>query len=356
MELELKKERFLITGGYGFIGSCLIRELINDDFFEICNIDKLSYSSNTKSFDPSSAKNYQFKKIDIADAKSINKAVIEFKPDYILHLAAETHVDRSIDGPTEFIQSNIIGTYNLLNSSYDYWKNLKSKKKDTFKFLYVSTDEIYGSLGASDNSFTEDSNYEPNSPYSATKAAGDHLVRAWNKTYSLPTIITNTCNNYGPWQFPEKLIPLVIKKCLYNESIPVYGNGEQIRDWIRVEDHVSGLLTVLRKGVNGEKYNIGSNCELTNIQVVTDICKVLDKLKPNLNNSSYLDLISFVEDRPGHDYRYSIDNKKVINLKWKPKFSWKKGLEDTIKWYLMNEEYLKNTNKNYLGDRLGKLS
>jgi len=356
MELELNKERFLITGGYGFIGSCLIRELINDDLFEICNIDKLSYSSNTESFDTSSIKNYQFKKIDIADAKSINKVVIEFKPDYILHLAAETHVDRSIDGPNEFIQSNIIGTYNLLKSSYDYWKNLKSNKKDTFKFLYVSTDEVYGSLGINDNSFTEESNYEPNSPYSATKAAGDHLVRAWNKTYSLPTIITNTCNNYGPWQFPEKLIPLVIKKCLSNESIPVYGSGEQIRDWIRVEDHVSGLLTVLRKGVNGEKYNIGSNCELTNIQVVTDICKALDKLKPNFNKSSYLDLISFVEDRPGHDYRYSIDNKKVVNLKWKPKFSWKEGLEDTIKWYLMNEEYLEKTNKNYFGDRLGKLS
>ena len=352
----MKKRRFLITGGYGFIGSCLIRELINEDGVEICNIDKLSYSSNLNSFNHASTTNYQFKKIDIVNSKLIEEAIREFKPDYIIHLAAETHVDRSIDGPDAFIQSNIIGTYNLLNSSYEFWKKLESSKKEIFKFLYVSTDEVYGSLGPNDNPFTEESNYKPNSPYSATKAAGDHLVRAWNKTYSLPVIITNTCNNYGPFQFPEKLIPLVIKKCLSKEPIPIYGDGKQIRDWIRVEDHVSGILKALDKGTCGEKYNIGSNCELTNIQVVSDICMLLDRLKPNEDKSSYLDLITFVEDRPGHDNRYSIDNMKITNLNWKPKFSWENGLKDTVEWYLANKEFLKETNKeNYLGDRLGKL-
>ena len=352
----MKKKRFLITGGCGLIGSSFIRELMNHDDIEICNIDKLSYSSNLNSFNHSSSKDYQFKKIDIVNPKLIDGAIKGFKPDYIIHLAAETHVDRSIDGPGEFIQSNIIGTYNLLNSSYDFWKNLETSKKEIFKFLYVSTDEVYGSLGPKDSPFTEESNYSPNSPYSSTKAAGDHLVRAWNKTYSLPVITTNTCNNYGPWQFPEKLIPLTIKNCLFKKPIPIYGNGKQIRDWIRVEDHVSGILMVLEKGVSGEKYNIGSNCELTNIQVVSDICKLFDEIRPNPDKSSYLDLITFVEDRPGHDNRYSIDNNKIISLKWKPKFSWKSGLKDTVEWYLSNEDFIKESNKeNYLGDRLGKL-
>ena len=352
----MKKKRYLITGGYGFIGSSLIRELISNNDVEICNIDKLTYSSNIKSIDHSITKNYQFKQIDIADSKLVDNTIIDFKPDYIFHLAAETHVDRSIDGPDEFIQSNIIGTYNLLNSSFNYWKDLVSKKKETFKFIYVSTDEVYGSLNSKESPFTEKSNYCPNSPYSASKAAGDHLVRSWYKTYSLPTIITNTSNNYGPWQFPEKLIPLVINKCLSNMPIPIYGNGKQIRDWIRVEDHVSGLLTVLKNGITGEKYNIGSNCELTNLQVVSSICKILDNLRPKLDNSSYHELISFVEDRPGHDERYSIDNKKVLDLKWKPKFTWENGLLDTVSWYLKNESFLeKVNNKNYLGERLGKL-
>ena len=352
----MKKKRYLITGGYGFIGSSLIRELISSDEIEICNIDKLTYSSNIKSFDHSIAKNYHFKKIDIADPKLVDSAIIDFKPDYVFHLAAETHVDRSIDGPDEFIQSNIIGTYNLLNSSFNYWKDLVSEKKESFKFIYVSTDEVFGSLSSNENPFTEKSNYSPNSPYSASKAAGDHLARSWYKTYSLPTIITNTSNNYGPWQFPEKLIPLVVKKCLSNMPIPIYGNGKQIRDWIRVEDHVSGLLTVLKKGAAGEKYNIGSNCELTNLEVVSSICKILDNLRPKVDNSSYHNLINFVEDRPGHDERYSIDNRKMLDLKWKPKFTWETGLLDTVSWYLNNESFLQKINKkNYLGERLGKL-
>jgi len=246
-----------------------------------------------------------------------------------------------------------LGTYNLLNSCLKYWENTQINNRDNFRLIYVSTDEVYGSLNNSDNPFTENNNYSPNSPYSASKAAGDHLVRSWFKTYSLPAIITNTSNNYGPWQFPEKLIPLTIKKCLLGQNIPVYGNGQQIRDWIKVEDHVSGLLTVLKKGTIGEKYNIGSNCELTNIQVVKDICSILDKIKPN-SQKSYEELITFVDDRPGHDKRYSIDNNKVLKIGWKPKFSWKDGIENTVTWYLDNEDFL-NNDLNYSGERLGKL-
>ncbi len=362
MYIEDRIKRIIVTGGAGFIGSNLILKLFDVSKAKIYNLDKLGYASNLIGINNKLIKNEEYKnryelvKVDLKNKNKLDSLIDDINPDLVFHLAAESHVDRSIDYPEIFLESNVIGTFNLLVSLKNYWKKLSLARKKCFRLVHVSTDEVFGSLYDNEKKFDESTPYDPKSPYSASKASSDHFVKSWVNTYDFPALITNCSNNYGPWQFPEKLIPLVIKKCLNNETIPVYGNGEQIRDWIRVEDHVSGLLTVLRKGVNGEKYNIGSNCELTNIQVVTDICNTLDKLKPNLNNSSYLDLISFVEDRPGHDYRYSIDNKKVTNLKWKPKFSWKKGLEDTIKWYLMNEEYLKNTNKNYLGDRLGKLS
>ncbi len=351
----MSQKNYLITGGSGFIGSCLVRELVKNENNSVCNIDKLTYSSSTKSINVSDYKNYRFKKIDISDSINVKKIILDFKPDFIFNLAAETHVDRSIDNPDTFIQSNINGTFNLLNESYDYWKFLPDDKKSKFRFIHISTDEVYGSLNLDELPFKEDSLYKPNSPYSASKASSDHLVRSWNKTYSFPTIITNTSNNYGPWQFPEKLIPLVINKCLKNKKIPVYGNGLQIRDWIRVEDHVSGLLTILDKGEIGEKYNIGASSELTNIEVISNICKILDNLLPK-DNYSYLELIEYVEDRPGHDYRYAINNSKIKSLGWKPSFSWDEGIFDAVNWYLSNRDFLdSNDADNYSGERLGKL-
>jgi dTDP-glucose 4,6-dehydratase len=350
----LVNKNIIVTGGYGFIGSCLVKELLKDENVSVCNIDKLTYSSNIDSIDKS-CKNFSFIKGDISDTELLRSIFSDFQPDAIFNLAAETHVDRSIDNPYTFIKSNINGTFSLLYEGYNYWKLLPKDKKLNFKFIQISTDEVYGTLTKNDDPFDEDSLYRPNSPYSASKASADHLVRSWFKTYSFPSIITNTCNNYGPWQFPEKLIPLIISKCLKNEKIPVYGDGNQIRDWIRVEDNVSGLLKVLECGMIGEKYNIGANCELKNIDVVNDICTILDRLIPNINYS-YTKLIDFVDDRPGHDYRYAINNSKIKKLGWSQKYSWENGILETVKWYLDNKKFLLSNKKSgYSGERLGKL-
>tara|TARA_B100001540_G_scaffold44781_1_gene39861 strand:- start:7391 stop:8443 length:1053 start_codon:yes stop_codon:yes gene_type:complete len=350
----MKGKKYLVTGGCGFIGSAFIRNILEDDNI-ICNIDKLSYSSSIESIKIDDQKNYNFSKVDLFDADATDLTIKEFEPDYVIHFAAETHVDRSIDGPLEFINSNIIGTFNLLNSCLKYWQQLENKKKLEFRFIHVSTDEVYGALDYNDKPFDEKSPYLPNSPYSASKASSDHLVRSWNKTYSFPTIITNTCNNYGPWQFPEKLIPLTINKCLGKKKIPIYGDGKQIRDWIYVDDHIEGIKKIIQKGIIGENYTIGSHCELTNFEVVTTICDLLDELKPDANNV-YRNLIEYVEDRPGHDKRYAINSDKVRSLGWNPIFTWKDGIEKTIKWYLDNSDFLESKNRQvYSGERLGKL-
>ena len=353
----MKKTDFLVTGGYGFIGSSLIRNLLSNDH-SVINVDKLTYSSNINSLETlEDEKKYRFYKEDICNEKSLFAIFDKYRPLNVIHLAAETHVDRSIDGPENFINSNILGTYNILNASYLFWKSLNDNEREKFKLILVSTDEVYGSLSSDDVPIDENGLYKPNSPYSASKAASDHLGRAWFKTYKLPVIITNTTNNYGPWQFPEKLIPLTINKCLKYEKIPVYGDGSQIRDWIYVEDHVTGILKVIEEGNIGEKYNIGANNEVRNIDVVELICSILDKLKPMKDNLKYNSLINYVDDRPGHDSRYSLDNNKIKNLGWEPKFTWKKGLEKTIKWYIDNSEFLeKDVNKIYSGERLGRIT
>ena len=352
---NLNNETYLITGGCGFIGSCLVRWLTNKGH-KVINVDKLTYSANIKAVgDLKNAKNYVFYKEDICDQNKLTKIFNDNNPTKVIHLAAETHVDRSIDGPSQFINSNILGTYNILNICDNYFKNLSNSDKKNFKVLLVSTDEVYGSLDQTDQPSDEESPYKPNSPYSASKAASDHLGRAWHKTFDLPVIITNTTNNYGPWQFPEKLIPLTISKCLNDESIPVYDKGQQIRDWIHVDDHVSGILVVIDKGIVGERYNIGGNNELKNIDVVNNICKVLDNIQPRKNNEKYEKLIKFVEDRPGHDFRYGLNNTKISRLGWKPKVDWISGLDSTIKWYLENVEFLKiDSSQSYSGERLGK--
>ena len=350
----MKDKKYLITGGCGFIGSAFIRNILKEDGI-VCNIDKLTYSSSIESVESSNQKNYSLKKVDLFNTKDTSIIIKEFQPDYVIHFAAETHVDRSIDGPVDFINSNIIGTFNLLNSCLDYWQTIENNRKNEFKFIHISTDEVYGALDYEDMPFDENSSYLPNSPYSASKASADHLVRAWNKTYEFPAIITNTCNNYGPWQFPEKLIPLTINKCLNKQKIPIYGDGKQIRDWIYVDDNVEAIKLIIQKGSIGESFTIGSNCELSNFEVVTTICDILDKLKPS-KEYLYRDLIEYVEDRPGHDKRYAINSDKVRSLGWCPELSWNDGIERTIRWYLENIDFLESKNRQvYSGERLGKL-
>ena len=306
--------RILVTGGAGFIGSALIRHLIQDTEHSVLNLDKLTYAGNLESLaEVESSDRYQFLQVDIADRDRVSEALLQFQPDAIMHLAAESHVDRSIDGPAEFIQTNIVGTYQLLEATRSYWQSLPSERREAFRFHHISTDEVYGDLHGVDDLFTETTPYAPSSPYSASKASSDHLVRAWQRTYGLPVLITNCSNNYGPYHFPEKLIPLVILNALDGKPLPVYGNGTQVRDWLFVEDHARALFKVVSEGKVGETYNIGGHNEQKNIDVVRGICALLEELAPQKPNGieRFEDLITFVKDRPGHDLRYAIDASKI---------------------------------------------
>ena len=346
--------KILVTGGLGFIGSALIRHLITNTKHKILNIDNETYAAMPEALAQiENDENYAFEKIDITSEKSLKQAFTIFKPDAVIHLAAESHVDRSIDAPAEFMKTNIIGTYNLLQASRDTWSSSSEGKR----FLHVTTDEVFGSLKQKDKPFTEENKYYPNSPYAASKASSDHLVRAWHKTYNLPTLVTNCSNNYGPYQFPEKLIPLMIINALSNKALPVYGKGNQIRDWLYVEDHVLALVKVLEEGAIGETYNIGGCNEKTNLEVVQMICVLLDKLAPDyLNNiGSFQELITFTTDRPGHDQRYAIDPSKITQkLDWLPKETFESGIHKTVQWYLNNKPWWSSILKaTYQGQRMG---
>ena len=333
----------LVTGGAGFIGSAVIRHLINDTVHKVVNVDKLTYAGNLESLiSVSDNERYSFEQVDICDAKEIKRVFEQYQPDIIMHLAAESHVDRSIDGPGEFIQTNIVGTYNLLEQARHYWHALEAEKKAQFRFHHISTDEVYGDLEGTDDLFTETTPYAPSSPYSASKASSDHLVRAWQRTFQLPTLITNCSNNYGPFHFPEKLIPLVILNALQGKPLPVYGKGNQIRDWLYVEDHARALVLVATTGEIAETYNIGGHNEKQNIDVVKTICELLEELSPNkpAGVDKYQDLITFVTDRAGHDVRYAIDATKIEKeLDWTPQESFESGIRKTVQWYLANQAW-----------------
>ena len=344
--------KILVTGGAGFIGSAVIRHIINDTTHAVVNVDKLTYAGNLESLSSvSSDSRYSFENVDICDSQEVDRVFKEHKPDAVMHLAAESHVDRSIDGPSNFIETNIVGTYILLERARTYWLSLDKDKKNSFRFHHISTDEVYGDLvhpddvGPNQNyedlpKFIESTSYAPSSPYSASKASSDHLVRAWHRTYGLPILVTNCSNNYGPYHFPEKLIPLVILNALSEKELPVYGDGSQIRDWLYVEDHAKALLLVVMKGDVGETYNIGGNVEKKNIEVVETICNVLDQVHPK-KNTSYKDQIVYVKDRPGHDRRYAINASKIITkLGWSPQETFDTGIRKTVKWYLENQEWV----------------
>jgi dTDP-glucose 4,6-dehydratase len=349
--------KIFVTGGAGFIGSAVIRHLINFTSDEVVNIDKLTYAGNLESLaSVSDNQRYHFEQVDICDASRIDELFIKYRPDAVMHLAAESHVDRSIDGPAAFIETNIIGTYILLEAARKYWLMLDETEKKNFRFHHISTDEVYGSLGK-EGFFTEESRYEPNSPYSASKASSDHLVRAWKATYGLPTIITNCSNNYGPYQFPEKLIPLVILNAIEGKDLPVYGKGDQIRDWLYVDDHARALYKVVTEGAVGETYNIGGHNEKTNLEVVHTLCSMLDELLPNHPGgiNKYSELITHVADRPGHDLRYAIDSTKTKQkLGWVPDETFETGIRKTVEWYLANAEWCQHVKDgSYQGERLG---
>jgi dTDP-glucose 4,6-dehydratase len=352
------KKTILVTGGAGFIGSALIRHIINNTEHSIVNIDKLSYSGNLESLESIEANNnYIFEQLDICDENDLSRVFKINQPDIVIHLAAESHVDRSIDGPGEFIKTNIVGTFTLLEQSKNYWLSLEGNKKENFRFLYVSTDEVYGDLAGKTSFFTEESNYRPSSPYSASKASSDHLVNSWYRTYGLPVLITHCSNNYGPYQFPEKLIPHIILNALEGKSLPIYGDGKQIRDWLYVDDHVSALMRVALKANVGETYNIGGNNEIQNIEVVKKVCNILDKLVPSKLNglNSFNELITYVKDRPGHDVRYAINANKINkDLGWEPKENFESGIQKTVEWYLNNNTWSENIhNGSYQLERLG---
>lgn len=345
----------LVTGGAGFIGSNFIRKMIARNDTKIINLDKLTYAGNLDSLvDIWDNQNHIFVRGCITDRELIRKLIKDNKPTAIINFAAESHVDRSIDGPGEFIQTNIVGTFELLEACRAYWNELEGKEKELFRFLHVSTDEVYGSLG-SEGYFTEETPYAPNSPYSASKASSDHLVRAYYHTYGLPVLTTNCSNNYGPYQFPEKLIPLMILNAIEGKELPVYGDGQNVRDWLYVEDHCKAIQRVLEDGRLGEVYNIGGNSEKTNLEVVTTICNYLDIARPRIDGKSYIEQITFVTDRPGHDRRYAIDASKIHKeLDWYPKETWETGLKKTIDWYLKNSEWCQRVQDgSYKRERLG---
>jgi dTDP-glucose 4,6-dehydratase len=333
-------KKILVTGGAGFIGSAVVRQFINDTDHSVVNVDKLTYAGNLQSLAPvSDNPRYRFEKVDICDAAEVARVFREHQPDAVMHLAAESHVDRSISGPADFIKTNIFGTYTLLEAARSYWSGLEATRKSAFRFHHISTDEVYGSLGDS-GFFTEETAYEPNSPYSASKASSDHLVRAWHHTYGLPVVTTNCSNNSGPYHFPEKLIPLVILNAVNGKPLPIYGKGDNIRDWLYVDDHARALRLVLERGKLGETYNIGGWNEKTNLEVVQSICTILDELHPQ--GAPHNKLITYVADRPGHDKRYAIDANKIArDLGWKPQESFESGLRKTVEWYLSNDAWVK---------------
>lgn len=338
--------KFLVTGGAGFIGSAVIRYIVENTQHYVLNVDKLTYAGNLESLkEVDQNSRYQFSQTDICDRKALDVLFKEFQPDLVMHLAAESHVDRSITGSAAFIETNIIGTYQLLEAARHYWNNLSDDKKTAFRFHHISTDEVYGDLEGTDDLFHETTSYAPSSPYSASKASSDHLVRAWNRTYGLPVVITNCSNNYGPYHFPEKLIPLVILNALKGKALPIYGKGDQIRDWLYVEDHARALYKVVTEAKVGETYNIGGHNEQKNIDVVKSICELLEELAPNKPEGvdHYVDLITYVKDRPGHDLRYAIDATKIKeDLGWVPEESFETGLRKTVEWYLNNQEWVEN--------------
>ena len=348
-------QKILVKGGAGFIGSAVVRHLVNNLNCSVVNVDKLTYAGNLSSLSSVDQNPlYSFEYADINDRSLITVILDQHQPDAIMHLAAESHVDRSIDGPSDFIQTNIVGTYSLLECARSYWRQLSSSKQDDFRFHHISTDEVFGTLGETD-SFTEETAYDPRSPYSASKASSDHLVRAWHETYGLPVVLSNCSNNYGPYHFPEKLIPLMIIKALKGEKLPVYGTGENIRDWLYVDDHANALCKILFEGKKGESYNVGGNAEVSNLDVVRNICRLLDELSPRPGMSRYEEQIDFVADRPGHDYRYAIDSTKIRNeLGWKPIETFETGLRRTVEWYLANSSWWKPIlTGEYRGQRLG---
>ena len=343
--------KFLVTGGAGFIGSAVIRFLINETDHQVLNIDKLTYAGHLESLTPiSDSDRYQFVHGDICDAALMQQIVDEFKPDRIMHLAAESHVDRSVDAPGEFVETNIIGTFNLLNAAR---KHFEDSGNQDFLFHHISTDEVFGSLGDK-GFFTEETRYDPRSPYSASKASSDHLVRAWGETYGLPIVVTNCSNNYGHYQFPEKLIPLMIMNTYNQKSLPVYGDGSNVRDWLHVDDHARALYLVVTEGKPGETYNIGGKNEKTNLEVVQTICDLMESFNPPAKDFAYRDLITHVTDRPGHDFRYAIDTSKIEReLGWQPQETFESGIEKTVEWYLSNQEWCEAVSKDYSQERLG---
>ena len=354
--------KILVTGGAGFIGSAVVRHIINNTQDSVINVDKLTYAGNLESLiSVEDNERYVFEKVDICDRAELDRVFKDHQPDAVMHLAAESHVDRSITGPSDFIQTNIVGTYTLLEATREYWNLLSDAAKKVFRFHHISTDEVYGDLPHPDEVlasqklplFTEETSYEPSSPYSASKASSDHLVRAWLRTYGLPTIVTNCSNNYGPYHFPEKLIPLVVLNALDGKDLPIYGKGDQIRDWLYVEDHARALYKVVTEGKIGETYNIGGHNEKQNVEVVKTICDLLDELVPK--ECSYKDQITFVTDRPGHDRRYAIDATKMSSeLNWKPQETFASGIKKTIKWYLDNQQWCQNVQDgSYKRERLG---
>ncbi|MBL8587414.1 MAG: dTDP-glucose 4,6-dehydratase [Methylobacteriaceae bacterium] len=347
--------RILVTGGAGFIGSALVRHLASESDAAILTLDKLTYAGSLTSLAPvDNHPRHRFVRADICDAPAVRATIAEFRPDVIAHLAAESHVDRSIDGPGAFIQTNLVGTYTMLQAALDHWRSLEGAAKERFRFHHISTDEVFGSLGPT-GLFVETTAYDPRSPYSASKAGSDHLVRAWGHTYGLPVLITNCSNNYGPYHFPEKLIPLMIIKCLAGEKLPIYGKGDNVRDWLYVEDHVRALRAVFERGRPGETYNVGGCNEVTNIGVVERICDLLDAMAPRADGASYRAQMSFVADRPGHDKRYAIDATKIgRELGWRPLETFDSGLARTVRWYLDNRGWWEAILKQrYAGERLG---